>query len=604
MRDGASATDLLFFTPLPPRRNGIADYSFQVLAGLASEFNCTAVVADDHGAATAPPGVEIMSAVEYVMQADRLASRLHVYQLGNNPDHAFMLPFLAERPGIAVLHDPSLHDLLDCVSVRNGDAARYVDALEAEHGLAGRVLGEQFRRYRVRERRMFFDMPMIGGIAGPARGVIVHSRYAAAKVLARAPQAAVTIVSHPYGPPSAAGDDRAATRRALGVGDDEILFASLGFVTRAKQIDAALRALALARAGMKPFKYVLAGEIKDTEPDILALAAALGLASQVVPLGYVEEHRLDALVRAADVVINLRYPVAGETSGTMIRALGAGGCLVVVDRGAFAELPDDAAIRIAWGRDFERRLARSLQRLADDESLRRRTGRNARAFIAANNTLARTVAGYGHAIARASSLPLPAWDTAMEGEFLPPHRLSETVGAARAGRALPLWFAAGAVPACGAAKPRMLVIGAEDADLLARLGYQRDGEARHVAALGGSDIAAHERRATDLAIVLADAALADDDAGAALAALNRRLAFGGMLVWHEAGGGDGRPARLPSRQEARRLFACYGFRIDATFAGRPPTLEDDAADEVRADECCWRLSKVSETFAGADFRAA
>ncbi len=610
MRDGGAAKDLLFFTPLPPKRNGIADYSYQVLAGLARDYNCTAVVANDQGEASAPPGVEVISAVEYVMQSERLAPRLHVYQLGNNPDHAFMLPFMAERPGVAVLHDPSLHDLLDGVSVRVDDVSRYVDALEAEHGLAGRILGEQFRRYRLRERRMFFDMPMIGGIAGPSLGVIVHSRYAAAKVLARAPRTTVTIVPHQYVP--ASDDDAAApadTRRALGVGDDEILFLSLGFVTRAKRIDAALRALAIARDRLPPFKYVIAGEIKDTELDVNALAASFGLGALVSTLGYVEERRFAALVRAADVVINLRYPVAGETSGTMIRALGAGGCLVVVDRGAFAELPGDAAVRVAWGPDFERRLAASLEQVARDKALRQRIGANARDFIAANNRLDLTVAGYRRAFDRAWAMAKPPWEATADFEFLPPHRLSEVVRAARAAqgaRSLPLWFEAGAIPACDGKQLRTLVIGGDDAGLLDRLGYRRDGEhARHLAAIGDPVIAAHDLRAADLAIVLPDAALADDDAGAALAAINRRLAFGGMLVWHRARRHDGGTGPALARQDAVRLFQAYGFRFDASFTGSPPLLDDpagSAADDGLEDECCWRLYKVSETFAGADFR--
>ncbi|HUZ74939.1 MAG TPA: glycosyltransferase family 4 protein [Stellaceae bacterium] len=610
MRDGASARDLLFFTPLPPKRNGIADYSYQVLAGLALEYNCIAVVANDHGEASAPPGVDVISTVEYVMQSERLAPRLHVYQLGNNPDHAFMLPFMAERPGVAVLHDPSLHDLLDLVSVRIDDVSRYADALEAEHGLAGRILGEQFRRYRLRERRMFFDMPMLRGIAGPSLGVIVHSRYAAVKVLARAPQAPVTIVPHQYVPPSDEGAaDPVATRRALGVADDEILFLSLGFVTRAKRIDAALRALAIARDRLPPFKYVIAGEIKDTEPDVPALAASLGLGAVVSTLGYVEESRFAPLVRAADIVINLRYPVAGETSGTMIRALGAGGCLVVVDRGAFAELPDDAAVRVAWGGDFEHRLAAALERLARDKVLRRRIGGNARDFIAANNRLDLTIAGYRRAFERAWSMAPPAWEMAADFEFLPPHRLSEAIRAARTAqgaRPLPLWFEAGAVPVCDGKQPRTLVIGGDHAGLLDRLGYRRDGEhALQLAAIGTTDIAAHEMRATDLAIVLPDAVLADDDSGAALAAINRRLAFGGILVWHRARRHNGRTGPPLARQDAMRLFAAYGFRVDASFTGSPPQLDERdasvAADEVQ-DECCWRLYKVSETFAGADFR--
>jgi glycosyltransferase involved in cell wall biosynthesis len=611
MRENPVATDLVIFSPLPPTPNGIADYAYELLTGLAREFNCTVVIANEQAEALVPEGVAVVSAAEYLLDAARFSTATHIYEIGNNPDHFYMLPFMAERPGIVVLHDPSLHNLLDGVSVRVGDFSCYADALEAEYGVAGRILGDQFRRFHLRERSMFFDLPMIGGIAGPSRGVIVHSRYAAAKVLAHAPRTPVTIAPHQYVPPSPDElDDALTVRRSLGVRDDETLFMSLGFMTRAKRIDAVLGALAIARDRLPPFKYVIAGEINEREIDVRAEVASRGLDGTVTTLGYVDERTFFSLIPAADVVINLRYPVAGETSGTMIRALGGGACVVVVDRGPFAEIPHDAAVRIAWSPDFERHLGDRLVQLARDPELRRRIGENARQFIARNNRLDQTVAGYRRAVDLAQSNAGPAWATRAIFEFLPPHRLSEAVGSARAAlgrRHLPLWFEVGAVPVCDGRPPRTLVVGESDADLLDRLGYRRDaGQTRHVAAIGAIDVAPDDARATDLAIVLPDAALAADDPDAALAWLNRTLAFGGIAVWHcalKAGDPTG-PAMM--QRSAVRLFEAYGFRVDAAFAGSPPLIDDppdQAIDGDLADERCWRLRKVSETFSRPDLRS-
>jgi glycosyltransferase involved in cell wall biosynthesis len=121
------------------------------------------------------------------------------------------------------------------------------------------------------------------------------------------------------------------------------LFVSLGFVTKQKRVDLALRALAAIRDRLPPFRYFISGELQQLEIDIPALISDLRLTDCVTSTGYLTEEDFFALVRAADVVINLRHPIGGETSGTMIRALGAGACVVVVDRGPFAEIPDGAA---------------------------------------------------------------------------------------------------------------------------------------------------------------------------------------------------------------------------------------------------------------------
>lgn len=598
MNEVAAGDRLVIFGPLPPKPNGIADYSFELLTGLVRQFRCVAVVEDEQSETLAPPGVEVLCAAEYLMQSGRFASDLHIYHLGNNPDHTYLLRFMAERPGVIVLHDPSLHHLLDRVTVALGDFSGYADALEAEHGVAGRVLGEQFRRYQLRERQMFFDMPMLHGIAAPSRGVIVHSRYAAVKVMARAPETPVTVVPHQFCPPPAEEmDDPASVRRALGVGPDEMLFMSLGFMTRSKRIDAALRALAIVRDELPPFKYVIAGEQHEEETNVAALAAALGLSANVLITGYVEEREFFSLIRAADVVINLRHPVAGETSGTMIRALGNGACLVVVDRGPFAEVPRGAAVHVPWTEDFDRHLAQELLSLALDPERRRRIGANARAFILRNNNLDMTVAGYRRAIEKARAITAPAWASRTRWEFLPPQRLAELVRSARAAQgdgALPLWFETGAVPVRGEGAPQALVVAeAADAALLQRLGYRP--ESIDVASVVRDDLAVDEARATELALVLSDAALRDEDVEAVLSWLNRKLAYGGVLVWNlRRRAGD--PHRLlDKRDAAARLFAAYGFRIDAVFGGNPPQVDDPPENGAPAqEESCWRLFKISE----------
>jgi glycosyltransferase involved in cell wall biosynthesis len=53
-----------------------------------------------------------------------------------------------------------------------------------------------------------------------------------------------------------------------------------------------------------------------------------------------------SLMAACDVLVNLRYPTMGETSGSVIRALALGQPLLVSDVGWFSELPDDAVLKV------------------------------------------------------------------------------------------------------------------------------------------------------------------------------------------------------------------------------------------------------------------
>ena len=72
----------------------------------------------------------------------------------------------------------------------------------------------------------------------------------------------------------------------------------------------------------------------------------LGLTDGVDRLDYVPEERMWSLMAACDVLVNLRYPTMGETSGSVIRGLSLGKPLVVSDVGWFAELPDGVVLKV------------------------------------------------------------------------------------------------------------------------------------------------------------------------------------------------------------------------------------------------------------------
>jgi hypothetical protein len=65
--------------------------------------------------------------------------------------------------------------------------------------------------------------------------------------------------------------------------------------------------------------------------------------------GYVPDEEFVNYFAEVDRVVNLRYPTAGETSGTLIRAFDAGKPVAVSDYAQFAELPDDCVTKIPLG---------------------------------------------------------------------------------------------------------------------------------------------------------------------------------------------------------------------------------------------------------------
>jgi hypothetical protein len=89
-----------------------------------------------------------------------------------------------------------------------------------------------------------------------------------------------------------------------------------------------------------------------------------------------------------DRLVNLRYPSAGETSGTLIRAFEAGKPVAVSDYAQFAELPDDCVVKIPFGDGEMETLSDFFVRELDDPA------ESQAAWLRENASMERTVQDY------------------------------------------------------------------------------------------------------------------------------------------------------------------------------------------------------------------
>jgi glycosyltransferase involved in cell wall biosynthesis len=400
------------FSPLPPSKSGIADYTSELAGELSRHVDATYVV--DRSAdldAIRAAGFDHPVAALDAWNADGAnADTIRLYHLGNNPHHEYVLKELLRRPGIAVMHDLVLHHLIAHVTIDRGDLAGYAEFLRDEYGELGARTALQRAAGLFSETQQFL-LPLIGRAAACAASVIVHSEWARKRVLQYRPGCAVTRIPHHLGPPPRGfrEDGRAAARRRLGLPDSATILASLGFITRPKQIDAALRAIRQILSGQpapdrSALRYVLAGE---TTPDFDVNSAIRqhGLEDVAQVAGHVELVDFHDYIQAADVVINLRYPSAGETSGTLIRAMGMGRCCVVYDYGPFADFPTGTVAAVPID-DFSAAVLRdTLLDLIANPPRREQVASAAREHIHTTNSIQHSAGAYARVIHRAAETP-------------------------------------------------------------------------------------------------------------------------------------------------------------------------------------------------------
>ena len=368
-----------YFSPIPPEQTGIADYSALLLPALRERLDVTVA---RRGARKPPRGTDVP-----------------LYHVGNNPDaHAWIVDALRRAPGVVVLHDFVLHHLVAGMTVGRRDGHGYLDLMEREHGVVGRLLGHGVLDKRIAplwESRPE-DFPLATFVLEHATGLIVHSRYVRDRARAAGFEGTISVVPHPAWPAPAVAPERRGSGVVVGC---------FGVVNASKRIPELLRATADVRREHPELTLLLVG---STSPgfDLDRRLQRLGLADDgLAREGRVDESRLWALMAGSDVLVNLRHPTMGETSGSVIRGLSLGKPLVVSDVGWFSELPSDVALKVAPDDVEVETLAAALELLVTRVDVRDAMG-------AAASELARRE----HDVGRVAELYAAAMESAAGGD--------------------------------------------------------------------------------------------------------------------------------------------------------------------------------------------
>ena len=379
-----------YYSPLPPSRSGIADYSALLLPELEKRID---VVPARPGRFRRDP------------QAD-----IALYHVGNDAEaHGWIVEALRRRPGVVVLHDFVLHHLVVGLTFARGDSAGYLAAMEREGGLVGRLLA-----YAVLDNKLPplwetrpEDFPLAGEVLDHATGLIVHSRYVERRARESGFRGPIALIPHPAWPlPEIQPADVGGVP----------LYGCFGHLNETKRIAELVSAFERLRERRPGARLLLVGSLA-------VRLSRLELPEGVEHREYVPENELWSLMAACDAIVSLRSPTMGETSGSAIRALSLGKPLVVSDVGWFAELPADAVVKVPVDEHEEDTLLAALEALADP-AVRAAMGERARELVEREHRVDRVAEAYAAVL-----------ETNAGGAVVEERVLHEVASAASRGRA-------------------------------------------------------------------------------------------------------------------------------------------------------------------------
>lgn len=350
---------ILWGSPLPPTRSGIADHAAELLPELSGLADVRVLTPPEGTGSSQLAGVPMVpldcAQIAPVPQRSALANSSHaavgaaaftpLLHLGNNPYHIWIARYLRRHGGVVVLHDTVMHHLLVEEAVADGDWVRFGVELALAHGEPGAALAAG-RKWGMQGWLDPFLFPARAAYLRFARGVIVHSQQALREVRSECPQVPVRRV--PLALAALPAGERSAWRQRLGAGAGDAVVTHLGFLTPAKGLDVILTALLALRNLGVPVRLVIVGEGSEASTLEHAVREA-GLGDAVRFWGFASSGDLGGILAATDLGLVPRFPTAGETSAAALRFLSVGVPVAVAGYRQFLELPAAAAFRLAPG---------------------------------------------------------------------------------------------------------------------------------------------------------------------------------------------------------------------------------------------------------------
>ncbi len=372
---------LAYFSPLPPQRSGISDYSEALIPELSNHYEVDLWV---DGIQTDSSALKNYNIINYHNNniLDRLPSYDAIlYNLGNNPEyHSNIYDIFLKYPGIIILHDYVLYYLITgyCLDYRHSKS-EYIREFYHNYGSSG--INKVKRLLRAKKNPLQFEnpeqYPLLKRVMENAVGIIVHSDSTRSMIIENGyPENRIEninqinynnmILSYPEG-------EKQELREKYGITNQDILVSSFGYIAPTKRNQQIAEVIKEIQTTKNAVKYLMVGEGNYID----------GLLDEnTKKTGFVAMRDFEILLSCSDIVVNLRDPSMGETSATLLRAMMAGKPCVVTDIAWFSELPDEVVIKIPNNRGQEKEnLKKELELLINDSAKRKRIGDNAKNYV-------------------------------------------------------------------------------------------------------------------------------------------------------------------------------------------------------------------------------
>jgi glycosyltransferase involved in cell wall biosynthesis len=368
-----------FFSPVRPQKSGIAIYNQNLILELKKYVDIHLFL--DDGVIPEDPSLGDISYYSYKEFGEIHMHHPYdqiIYHMGNNTLHKYIYETLLKYPGIAVLHDYVLHPFVQHITALDGKPAQYIQEMKEAYGDEGERIANSFV-HGIYPPVDFMKYPLNEKIINVSQAIIVHSNFVKGLIYQNDKTHVIPLgrsVVH------LDQDLITETRVKFGLDANSLVIGCFGYMNPNKRVSTLLKVFYRLATQYTNLLLILVGDINPSmRHELLRFSRENSIEDNIRIIGYVPEDQYFGYLSCADIVVNLRHPTMGETSGTQLDAMAFGKPLIVSNIGSYAEIPDSCCWKVDLGDVEEEELYEYLRALVTDKQLRDRMGRNSQKYL-------------------------------------------------------------------------------------------------------------------------------------------------------------------------------------------------------------------------------
>lgn len=368
---------LLYASPMGPMKSGISDYSEVLAAALQKKFDVT-IYTDNYEMSNTRLAVQCKVVRHGCDQIDFEDYDYIIYNIGNNPEyHGYIYEACLKHPGMVILHDFILYYLF--VGYYQPRGILYAKVFQ-EEGIEEfvklkRVVKENHANL-LEQKKLAEYFPFNSELIRSGNKIMVHSWFSYNKLLAKGSidTKDLSKINHvPLIQENGVIVSKKKLFQKYHISENTIIIASFGYIAPTKMNHVVCEVVKKLPIELKQkICYVLVGEGNYVDSYVDG--------KTIIKTGYVELDEFNSFIEYSDLIINLRNPSMGETSGAMLRILQRGKACIINEGGWFSELPEDCVIKVNLDR-LNEELTNWIHYYIENPQCRSRIERCAKEYI-------------------------------------------------------------------------------------------------------------------------------------------------------------------------------------------------------------------------------